>query len=230
MGIERILIALFISVWCFSGTNSEIEFDWLDPDKKVYVLQNRKFRKNGRFGIGLKGGITTSGAFVDNFFVQIRPSFYFKEDFGFQLIYSKNFGDTNDRFENVLSTSQIEAFYRRVDQYIAGLISWSPFYSKINTFNQVFYIDWILGAGIASVTDEHNGERVSNTGNLDSISENSLGIAWDFQAKLYLTKNSSLTFGYTGIHYQSDLWGRSGVEKSQFFHNYDLGLGLNLMF
>jgi hypothetical protein len=43
-----ILLALFtfLSPKIYSSEGSTYSFDWLDPDKEVYVLQNRKFRKD----------------------------------------------------------------------------------------------------------------------------------------------------------------------------------------
>ena len=42
--------------------DDEFNFSWLDPDKKVYVLQNRKYRKKNRFAIFLTGGLNLSRA------------------------------------------------------------------------------------------------------------------------------------------------------------------------
>ena len=71
-------------------------FSWLDQDKEVYVLQNRKYRKDGSFYLSGGGGITTSGAFVNAFTLQTKVGYFFKEDWGLEFLFSKNFGKEND--------------------------------------------------------------------------------------------------------------------------------------
>src|SRR4051794_4020142 len=39
---------------------SDYNFSWLDPDKKVYVLQNRKFLKAKHFIFSVTGGLAPS--------------------------------------------------------------------------------------------------------------------------------------------------------------------------
>ena len=65
-------------------------FSWLDQDKEVYVLQNRKFRKDDSFYLSAGGGITTSGAFVNAFTLQTKAGYFFKEDWGLEFLFSKN--------------------------------------------------------------------------------------------------------------------------------------------
>jgi len=39
-----------------SSDDDEYNFNWLDPEKKIYVLQNRKFLKGGHVLLSVTGG------------------------------------------------------------------------------------------------------------------------------------------------------------------------------
>ena len=41
----------------FAAVDDDYNFSWLDPDKKIYVLQNRKFRKANAAQLFLMGGM-----------------------------------------------------------------------------------------------------------------------------------------------------------------------------
>ena len=60
-----------------AGENSHYDFSWLDPDKEIFVLQNRTYQKDGNFYVNVGGGFTASGAFVDSLNVQGRFGFFF---------------------------------------------------------------------------------------------------------------------------------------------------------
>ena len=46
LGLQVVFIAL--TTLAQAADDDEYNFSWLDPDKKIYVLQNRKYRKAGR--------------------------------------------------------------------------------------------------------------------------------------------------------------------------------------
>src|SRR4051812_15514010 len=64
-----------------SGGDEEDEynFSWLDPDKKVYVLQNRKYRKTGRLAISLAGGLNLSNPYRTEYELVPRADYWFSE-------------------------------------------------------------------------------------------------------------------------------------------------------
>src|SRR5690606_6453034 len=72
------------------------------------------------------------------------------ENWGFEFVYGKSSGDKNETAKSVELQGSVP-FYRKIDTYMAGMLVWSPFYSKINTFNQIFYFDWMFGLGAASI-------------------------------------------------------------------------------
>ena len=99
----QILLLCFFSIpfIIFSSESDIYDFTWLDPDKEVYVLQNRKFRKSGRLYINAGGGMTTSGAFINASNIQFRGGFFFKEDWGLEGVYSLNSGKENETAKSV---------------------------------------------------------------------------------------------------------------------------------
>ena len=60
-------------------------FSWLDPDKEVYVLQNRRYRKDSRLYVNVGGGIATSGAFVSSGNLQGRIGLFAMEEWGLEF-------------------------------------------------------------------------------------------------------------------------------------------------
>ena len=50
--IFLVLVTLIMSSVVMANEKSLYNFSWLDNDKEIYVLQNRKFRKDGNVYIG----------------------------------------------------------------------------------------------------------------------------------------------------------------------------------
>src|SRR5690554_4309003 len=78
--LSMMAIIFYLPSQSVASSDLTYNFSWLDPDKEVYVLQNRKYRKAGRLHATLGGGITTSGAFVDSTTLQGRVGFFFREE------------------------------------------------------------------------------------------------------------------------------------------------------
>jgi hypothetical protein len=155
-----LLLSLTLSTQAFASEKDIYEFSWLDPDKEVYVLQNKKYKKAGHFHVNAGGGITTSGAFVSSTAIQGRVGYFISEDWGLEGIYSKNSGKENDTAQGVRNVNGggtgTTPFRRIVDSYMGAMIIWAPFYSKINTFNKIVYMDWIFGLGYAQLKEHNN--------------------------------------------------------------------------
>ncbi len=50
------VICLFGSLQLVASEKNVYDFSWLDQDKEVYVLQNRKFRKKNKLYVGAMAG------------------------------------------------------------------------------------------------------------------------------------------------------------------------------
>ena len=228
------LVSMCIVSSVFAAEKSVYDFSWLDQDKEIYVLQNRKFRKDGRFYVGVNGVKTLSGAFIDSYGVNLRAGYFFKEDWGVEFLYGKNSGDENDTAKGVKSQGTVP-FYRKIDSYYGGLVTWSPFYAKVNTFNKVFYYDWTFGAGAASVTTQDNRRKFDSIPSNALTNESAIAGIWNIGFRFYLTQSWSLRFDFTGFHYNADKTISQGtggaVSKEKTLNStYDMGAGLNYSF
>lgn len=227
-----LLVFFLTSLTSFAGEKDVYSFDWLDPDKEVYVLQNRKYRKKGKFHLNLGAGTTTSGAFVDASTLQGRAGYFFMEDWGFELIYAKNSGTENATATSVRSegTAGSIPFRRIVDGYTGAMVLWSPFYAKINTFNTIIYLDWFVGAGVAKIDETNNKEEFLNTGSRSTaISESHNGFMWDTGLKFHINENWDTRLDLTVVHFQAEKAATTSTEKI-WYSNWDLAFSIGYSF
>lgn len=228
-----VLFTLVFTTNLFASEKDIYEFSWLDPDKEVFVLQNRKYRKAGHVHVNVGGGITTSGAFVDSTAIQGRAGYFFTEDFGFEGIYSKNSGKENETAKGVRNSggggTGTTPFRRIVDSYMGAMILWSPFYSKINTFNSIVYMDWIFGIGYGQLKEKNNKLRftVGQSAEGQETLETHNGIMWEAGLKFYLSENFNIRTDLTAIHYSADNIATSG---SSYKSNFDATISLGYSF
>ncbi len=230
-------LSLLITMISFSNTDAAegdtYSFTWLDQDKEVYVLQNRKFRKDGKFHLNIGAGITTSGAFVDATTFQGRAGYFFKEEWGVELVYAINNGEENATATSVRNPggSGSVPFRRIVDGYVGGMVMWSPFYSKINTFNTIIYMDWMIGLGVASLEETNNFVEVDSRGvrNTETTLSHT-GLMWDTALKFYLNENFEVRADLTVIHYKADKPVATSTAESDYYSNWDFALSLGYSF
>lgn len=229
-----VLFTLVFTTNLFASEKDIYEFSWLDPDKEVFVLQNRKFRKAGHLHLNLGAGITTSGAFVDSTAIQGRAGYFVTEDYGLEVIYSKNSGKENDTAKAVRSGggggTGTTPFRRIVQSYTGAMFLWSPFYSKINTFNSIVYMDWIFGVGYASLVEKNNKLRFTEGQSAEGIEteETHSGAMWEAGLKFYLTEHLNIRTDLTAIHYKAE--NISGDGKSSYKSNFDATVSLGYSF
>ncbi len=227
-----VLFTLVFTTNLFASEKDIYEFSWLDPDKEVFVLQNRKFRKASRLHVNLGAGITTSGAFVDSTAIQGRAGYFVTEDYGLEVIYSKNSGKENDTAKGVRTSnaggSGTIPFRRIVQSYTGAMFLWSPFYSKINTFNSIVYMDWIFGVGYASLVEKNN-KAVFADASQEGVEteETHSGLMWEAGMKFYLNENFSIRTDLTAIHYSAD---NISSEGSSYKSNFDATVSLGYSF
>lgn len=227
-----LLLSLALTSQAQASEKDIYEFSWLDPDKEVYVLQNRKYRKAGHLHVNAGAGITTSGAFVDSKAFQGRVGYFISEDFGIEGLYSKNSGEENDTAKGVRSSGPqgtgTTPFRRIVDNYWGVMALWAPFYSKINTFNTIVYMDWIFGVGYAQLKEKNNklafeSAALASQETLESHS----GVIWEAGLKFYLSESFSVRTDLTAVHYSTNNISTPG---SSLKSNYDATLSLGYSF
>lgn len=220
-----LLFSFFIASPSFSAEGDTYSFTWLDPDKEVYVLQNRKYRKKGRFHASLGGGVTTSGSFVDGTNLQVRGGYFFKEEWGFELLYSKNAGEENTDAAAVRNTTAAGStpFRQIVNYYMGAMLLWSPFYTKINTFNSIIYMDYIFGLGIGKIEESNNRLELQNTINKTETVEEHNAFLWSFGMKFYVNDSFSIRPDFTGVIFKSL---RPDRNEENYYSHYDLSISV----
>lgn len=223
-----LLATLVLSSFVMAAENSVYDFSWLDQDKEIYVLQNRKYRKDDSLYLSLVGGKTTSGAFIDAQTYQGRIGYFFTENFGVELLYAKTQSKTNTSFSDINRIAN--TYYRKVENYMGGMVLWSPFYAKINTFNKVIYFDWIFGLGGAKVETKNNKQKLINPTDDRLTSENHTALMWGTGPRFYLSEHWSIRLDLTAFHYKANKQLDTNLEKSTRFSNYDLTAGVNFSF
>lgn len=229
--VLSLLCALMVSGQVIASEKSLYEFSWLDKDKEIYVLQNRKFRKVNKFYVSANGVKTVSGAFIDSYGATLRAGYFFTENWGIEAVYGKNSGEKNNTAKGVEDQDSY-AFYRKVDSYMGAMLMWSPFYSKINTFNKVFYYDWLFGLGLASMNTVDNRKEFEIPTSSTETTESLFGITWNTGLRFYVNDHWSIRFDFTGLHAKPKKTTVDGNElkTNSLFSNYDMSIGLNYAF
>lgn len=235
--IVLILLSLIMSTAVLADEKSLYNFSWLDSDKEIYVLQNRKFRKDGHVYIGATGAYNLSQDFLDAYGVTARGGYFFSEDWGVEFVYGRNSSSENDTAKGVKAQGAFP-FYREIESYMGAMLMWSPFYSKINTFNRVYYFDWMFGLGAAQINTKDNRKlfdfNATASAQKTMTSESNVGALWNTGFRFYVNQNWSIRLDITGVTYKADKENGDGTttqnKSSKLFTNYDLGLGLNYAF
>lgn len=227
------LMTLFISTFVFAAEDSMYDFSWLDQDKEVYVLQNRKFRKKGNLYIGGTYGRSTSGAFIDSTEINLMGGFFFSEDWGIELSYTQADGSTNATSDSVNDQGAVP-FFRKMDTATSAMLMWSPFYSKINTFNKIFYYDWMFGLGMASVNTIDNRNEFKGGSSANEKTEEALsGPTWMTALRFYITPSWSTRLDFRAVHLNADVAGADGASydtEKKWSNFYTINFGLNYTF
>lgn len=139
------------------------DFLWLDPDKKVYVLQNKVHKKHHTTYLNLGYGTGLSSDFQDTSMIHTNFGFNITEEWAIEGMYTKYSNKDNEAFENLQRINGRIPFIRKMKSNYGLLAKWSPFYGKINTFNKIFYFDWSFGLGLGKLNSESNATTVGNT-------------------------------------------------------------------
>lgn len=208
------------------------DFLWLDPDKKVYVLQNKVYEKKGTSyaNVGLLYGM--GNEFQDTYGAHISVGHYFHEEWAFEVFGQKYENSNNESYTNLERINGSVPFVRRFDQLYGAGVVWSPFYGKINTFNKIFYFDWSIGAGLGSVKTESNAKNAGNPDNADEFESESYAAAViKTSLRFHATESIHIDLQYMRTSYKAPgptIEGVAGEEK--FRSNSDLVLSIGFSF
>lgn len=224
-----VMAMLMLTKNSLAGEKSLYDFLWLDPDKKVYVLQNKLYKKENTFytDIGYISNFTSKFQNTNGF--QLKGGYYFHEEWGVELFYNKYYNSNNDDYNNVRLINTAEPFVRRMNSSYGALAIWSPFYGKINTFNQIMYFDWSFGAGVARVNTQSNLKNVRNpTSDSKYENESYNGAVAKTNVKIHLKENIHIGLDYMNTYYKAP--GPKNPNKDELRTNTDIILSVGFSF
>lgn len=204
LSIIALALMLILTKETRAGEESLYDFLWLDPDKKVYVLQNKLYKKEHSFYFDLGYVANFTSKFQDTQGFALKGGYYFHEEWGLELFYQQYSNTNNDDFRNVRLINEAEPFIRRMKSSYGAAVIWSPFYGKINTFNKIFYFDWSFGAGYAQVNTDSNIKTV-RLNNVPNKYEPEVynGAILKTKVKFHLKENLHLGVEYMNTYYMA---------------------------
>jgi outer membrane beta-barrel protein len=208
-----------------AGNSDEYNFNWLDPDKKIYVLQNRKYLKAGHPVLSLMAGTSGSNPYRSQMNLDGRFSYYMSELFGVELFYLNSTSSQNSTM-TALQTASPNALpsVREISSQVGGMLHFVPWYAKINVFNSILYFDWYFGAGVGTLS---TNVITSGAGNATTSTPQSLtGFYLSTGHQYFLSQSFILRLDFTGAFYNTFVNGTSG--DMTWFSNLNFALGLGL--
>lgn len=212
-----------------ASEESLYDFLWLDPDKNVFVLQNKTYVKENTFFADISYALNLGSEFQDTSGFDFRGGYYFHEEWGVEAFFTFYSNEDNANYKNVLSVSSVEPFIRRPTSMYGLMGIWSPFYGKVNTFNKIFYFDWGFGAGFAKLNAESNINAIGDTTKIGQFTDESYnGIVYKSHFKVHVNKNIHLGIEIRNMNY----WAPGPRNKSddKLRRNTDINFGLGVKF
>jgi len=173
------------------------DFLWLDPDKKVYVLQNKVYRKENTFYANAGYLMDLSSNYTSGKGYRVGAGYYISEEWGVELMYQSYSNTNNDAYKALQQVNGSVPFIRKYNKVYGAMGVWSPFYGKINTFNKIIYFDWSFGLGAGKVETESNKDTVSSPSTADRFAKESYtGILAKTALRVHITKKIHLNIEY----------------------------------
>jgi len=208
-----------------SDPDEEYSFSWLDKDKKIYVLQNRKFTKARRVLLSANAGVSSSNPYRDVRYVEPRLAVFFSEALGLEAFYSMHSNSSNSTFE-ALQAKSVMPFVREINSQTGALLHWVPWYAKINVFNHVLYFDWgfEVGGSLLDATKKYKISSDSVSDPVRSASDNQKAFLLGTTQQFFLGQNWSVRLDVLGSFYKATYKAESSDET--WFSNFQYGLGL----
>lgn len=210
-----------------SDDSEEYNFSWLDPDKKVYVLQNRKYRKANRLAVFASAGNNLSNPFKTEYIGSVRGAFWLTEQFGIEGFFSfltNSDNSTLKALKNVNSTAL--PFIRENRSYFGGVLSYTPWYAKLNFFNKILYLDWYFNLGLGQLSTAVDRNRLA-TGTSSYRFEDLMTVFFGVGQNFYVTKNILVRLDLVGMGYRAT--GADDVTEYTFT-NFDFTAGVGFLF
>lgn len=211
-----------------AGEKDLYDFLWLDPDKSVYVLQNKIYKKKSSFYLDFGYVTGLSSEFQDSVGGQLRLGHYFQEEWAVELNYTQYTNTDNNAYESVKAVSGTEPFIRRMSRDTSLFLLWSPFYGKINTFNKIYYFDWSFGVGSGETIAESNLKSVRNPTEKNTFkTEKYIPVKLKTNVKFHINKNVHLGLEFNNTNFQAGTPTRPNSNKWEQQNEITFSLGVS---
>ena len=206
--------------------DDEYNFNWLDPEKKIYVLQNRRYLKAHRAVVTVMTGLGLNNPYRTVYNFDPRVAYYFTEAWGIEGFYTASFNSPNNT-EAALgrATGTTLAVIREIHSQLGVQVHWVPWYAKINVFNRILYFDWYFAGG---------GGVVGWVPGTSPTASNPNGTVGDLQNRgsffastghqFHLSELITVRLDLTGAYYNAPIVGITG--DTSWYSNYNFGFGL----
>lgn len=205
--MSRVLLTLlFLTVLqrpLWASEQDLYDFLWLDPDKKVYVLQNKIYKRNRTtyFDIGYIKNMSSDFQNTSGF--SAKAGHYVSEDWAFEINYNKYSNSDNNTYDTLKRVNGVEPFLRKIESNFSLLAIWTPFYGKINTFNRIIYFDWSFGVGPAFIGAESNALSATDPNSNAFADEKFTGGMGKTNMKFHINQNWHINAEYQHTIYRA---------------------------
>lgn len=231
----KVGLFLFAGLWLLfvatlwtdvQAAEDEYNFNWLDPDKKIYVLQNRRYVKAERALMTLMPGTGMSSPYRSTYTLDVRAAYYFSEVIGIEGFYSMGFNSENTTYKALGAASAgILPVVREIRGKAGVLVQWVPWYAKINMFNEILYFDWYFSGGLGQIQSRLDTRASAGAG--PAYTKQNIVAAYLGTGHLYhLNESLTVRLDFSGTFYQAKLLGTSG--ENSWYTDYQFGIGLGL--
>jgi outer membrane beta-barrel protein len=147
------------------------------------------------------------------------------ERFGFEVMYqlfSNKSNNTNDALHAKIGT--LGANVLEVKNQIAALVTWAPWYAKINVFNWILYFDWYFTGGIGSLSTNLIPSDVAANATSKTFTGYYLGTGQMF----HLDENWIVRLDFTNVFFKAPQGVTTGKEVYYNSTTFEIGVGLKL--
>ncbi|MEO7161584.1 MAG: outer membrane beta-barrel domain-containing protein [Bdellovibrionia bacterium] len=204
--------------------SDEYSFNWLDPDKKIYVLQNRKYLKAGHPVISLMAGAGFSNPYKITYNLDPRFAYYINETWGVEVFYTlTNNTDNSTLVALGLAAKNVMPQIREIRAQSGAMIHYVPWYAKINVFNNILYFDWYFGVGAGKIS-AFVDQRKSTDAPSNFVAQDLYGLFLSSGHEYHLSQNLLVRLDVSGAIYPAPVSGFTG--DSAWYSNFNFGLGI----
>ena len=197
------LVFLFTSA-VFAADDDYYNFKWLSTDKNIFVLQQKFFEKKRTFFFNAGLGKNSASDFQSSRAIHFSSGFFFSEKWGIEGFLNSYSNENNETYEKVSANGRTVPNIRRFTRITGANILYSPFYGKLNTFNKILYMEFILGAGVNSISAENNITAFESFNpSIAYDSESIGGFQWKAQLRLNITKKWLLNIEYYTYYFSA---------------------------